>query len=100
MLCVLASTSFVQVQQRYVGFVSFLRVIAHNMAQEELIGAASYCAFRQYFDSPATGKQCRYGLVGIISVSYAPAISLLAFGTSFSKVSSLRAVTFQRCKVV
>lgn len=28
--------------------------------------------------------------------TYAPAISLLAFGTSFSSVSSLRAVTTQR----
>jgi hypothetical protein len=100
MLHVLASTSFVQVAQRYEGFVSLLRIIAHDMPQEEFIGAASYCPFRQYFDSSATGKQCRHDLLGTISVSYAPAISLLAFGTSFSKVSSLSAVTFQRCNVV
>jgi len=100
MLCVLVSTSFVQVAQRYESFFSLLRVIAHDMPQEEFIGAASYCPFRQYLDSPGTGKQLRYRLVGIASVSYAPAISLLAFGTSFSKVSSLSAVTFQRCNVV
>lgn len=91
----LASTSLVQVVQRYESFVSLLGVIAHNMPQEEFIGAASYCPFRQYLDSPATGQHFRYGFLDHPSVSYDPAISLLAFGRSFSKVSSLSAVTIE-----
>jgi len=56
LLRVLASTSFVQVAQRYQSFVSLLRIITHDMPQEEFIGAASYCPFRQYFDSPGPSQ--------------------------------------------